>query len=106
MARLAANGGLFAIALFSILVRNPFTLQYAREQVPREFWETPRFIWTNYIITGAWAIAFAVMAAADALNSEYGENSLPNVTAVSGWDTMSAIYAAARELGAGADGAA
>jgi hypothetical protein len=67
MARLAANGGLFAIALFSILVRNPFTLQYAREQVPKEFWETPRFIWTNYMITGAWAIAFAVMAAADAL---------------------------------------
>jgi branched-chain amino acid transport system substrate-binding protein len=41
-----------------------------------------------------------------AWKSEYGENSLPNVTAVSGWDTMSAIYAAARELGPGADGAA
>ena len=41
-----------------------------------------------------------------AWKAEYGENSLPNVTAVSGWDTMSAIYAAARELGAGADGPA
>jgi branched-chain amino acid transport system substrate-binding protein len=41
-----------------------------------------------------------------AWKGEYGENSLPNVTAVSGWDTMSAIYAAARDLGPGADGAA
>ena len=41
-----------------------------------------------------------------AWKAEYGENSLPNVTAVSGWDTMSAIYAAAKELGPSADGAA
>jgi branched-chain amino acid transport system substrate-binding protein len=41
-----------------------------------------------------------------AWKAEYGENSLPNVTAVSGWDAMSAIYAAARDLGPGADGAA
>jgi branched-chain amino acid transport system substrate-binding protein len=31
---------------------------------------------------------------------------LPNVTAVSGWDTMSAIYAAVKELGPNADGPA
>jgi branched-chain amino acid transport system substrate-binding protein len=41
-----------------------------------------------------------------AWKAEYGENSLPNVTAVSGWDAMSAIYAAARDLGPRADGAA
>jgi branched-chain amino acid transport system substrate-binding protein len=41
-----------------------------------------------------------------AWKAEYGENSLPNVTAVSGWDTMSAIYAAVKELGPGADGPA
>jgi branched-chain amino acid transport system substrate-binding protein len=41
-----------------------------------------------------------------AWKAEYGENSLPNVTAVSGWDAMSAIYAAVKELGPGADGPA
>jgi branched-chain amino acid transport system substrate-binding protein len=41
-----------------------------------------------------------------AWKAEYGENSLPNVTAVSGWDTMSAIYAAVKELGPSADGPA
>lgn len=38
--------------------------------------------------------------------AQYGENSLPNVTAVSGWDTMAAIYEAVKELGPRADGAA
>jgi branched-chain amino acid transport system substrate-binding protein len=41
-----------------------------------------------------------------AWKAEYGEKALPNVTAVSGWDTMSAIYAAVKELGPGADGPA
>jgi branched-chain amino acid transport system substrate-binding protein len=41
-----------------------------------------------------------------AWKAEYGENSLPNVTAVSGWDAMSAIYSAAKEVGPSADGAA
>ncbi len=41
-----------------------------------------------------------------AWKAEYGADSLPNVTAVSGWDAMSAIYAAVKELGPGADGPA
>ena len=46
-------------------MRQPFTLQYAREQVAPEFWGSPEFIHTNYIITGAWGLAFAVMVAAE-----------------------------------------
>jgi branched-chain amino acid transport system substrate-binding protein len=41
-----------------------------------------------------------------AWKAEFGPDSLPNVTAVSGWDTMSAIYAAVKELGPKADGQA
>jgi branched-chain amino acid transport system substrate-binding protein len=41
-----------------------------------------------------------------AWKAEYGEGSLPNVQAVSGWDAMSAIYAAVKELGPKSDGAA
>jgi len=47
-------------------IRNPFTLQYAREQTPQEFWNTPVFIRTNYIITAVWTLAFLVTTAADA----------------------------------------
>jgi len=64
--RLAVDAGLFAIAAISLAIGKPFTLQYAREQVPAELWESPRFIAVNRHITLVWAIAFAVMVAADA----------------------------------------
>lgn len=64
--RLAVDAGLFAIALVSLLVGRPFTLQYARESVPKEFWSSPLFLSTNRQITAAWTAAFAVMAGADA----------------------------------------
>jgi hypothetical protein len=63
--RLRVDGGLLAVVLVSMMVRRPFTLQYAREQVAREAWETPEFVRTNYIITAVWGAAFAVMVAVD-----------------------------------------
>jgi hypothetical protein len=65
--RLAVDGGLFAIAFVSLLIGQPFTLQYARESVPREFWTLPVFFTTNQRITAVWTAAFAIMAGADAL---------------------------------------
>jgi branched-chain amino acid transport system substrate-binding protein len=38
-----------------------------------------------------------------AWKAEYGADSIPNVTAISGWDGMSAIYGAAKTLGDNAD---
>jgi hypothetical protein len=72
--RLAVDAGLLAIVVLSLAIGRPFTLQYAREAVPREFWATPRFIATNRLITAIWAAAFAVLVAADAA-AEY----LPSV---------------------------
>jgi hypothetical protein len=63
--RLAVDAGLLLIVLVSIAIRQPFTLQYAREQVPREYWGHAVFIRTNNIITGAWAAAFGVLVVAD-----------------------------------------
>ena len=63
--RLRVDGGLLLVVLISMAVRRPFTLQYAREQVAREAWETPEFVRTNYVITAVWGAAFAVMVAAD-----------------------------------------
>jgi len=51
--------------LVSLALRQPFTLQYAREQVPPELWGSPRFVRANYIITAVWAAAFAVLVIAD-----------------------------------------
>ncbi len=55
-----SNITLTVIAVGSILVRMPFTLQYAREQTPREFWDSPAFLRINDVITGFWGLAFLV----------------------------------------------
>jgi hypothetical protein len=56
-----SNGALFLIALGSVLIGKPFALQYAREEVPAEVQDSPRFLRTTQIITWAWIGAFAVM---------------------------------------------
>jgi hypothetical protein len=65
--RLAVDGGLAAIVLISLAIRRPFTLQYAKESVPKEFWNSPIFIRTNDIISGVWAVNFLISAACDAV---------------------------------------
>lgn len=63
--RLCVDTGLLVIVLISMAVGRPFTLQYAREQVSAEEQTSPGFVRTNYVITSAWALAFAVMVAAE-----------------------------------------
>lgn len=63
--RIAVDGGVLAIALTSLVIRLPFTLQYARETVEPEILAQPRFIRTNYILTSVWTAAFVLMLAAD-----------------------------------------
>ena len=64
--RLAVDTGLLAIAVVSLAIGRPFTLQYARERVPEHIWAMPVFFTTNVIISSIWAGAFAVLVAADA----------------------------------------
>jgi hypothetical protein len=63
--RLRVDTGLMLVVLASLVLRRPFTLQYAREKVAREFWESATFVRTNYIISAVWALAFGVMVIAD-----------------------------------------
>ena len=64
--RLVVDSGLLAIALVSLAIGRPFTLQIAREQVPPELWSSPAFFRANRTIMAVWAAAFAVLVAADA----------------------------------------
>jgi hypothetical protein len=59
-ARGIAAAGLAAIAFTSLLFV-PFTEQYAREQVPEEFWSTDRFKAVNRHLTILWGVVFAAM---------------------------------------------
>jgi hypothetical protein len=64
--RLVVDGGLLAMVLVSLAIGRPFTLQYARERVPKAFWSSPVFFATNRVITAVWAAAFAGLVVADA----------------------------------------
>jgi len=65
--RLRVDGGLFAVVLASVLVRRPFTMQYAKEQVPQSVWQSPAFMRTNMVLTSGWAVAFCLIVLADVL---------------------------------------
>ena len=59
--RLAVDAGIFVIAAGSMLIRFPFSLQYALEAVPAETAAMPGFLRANYMITGAWTAAALLM---------------------------------------------
>ena len=51
-----------AVALVSLLVGKPFTLDFSRNGVPPEVAASPVFLRTNQIITGVWTAYFGVTA--------------------------------------------
>jgi hypothetical protein len=60
----AIAASLLALIAFGSLLRTPFTEQYARESVPREYWSSPRFKHVNRSLTAMWGLVFAVMVPA------------------------------------------
>ncbi|MER7662234.1 MULTISPECIES: hypothetical protein [unclassified Streptomyces] len=59
-----SNLALVLIAFGSMAAGMPFTLQYARERVGKEYWDSPAFRHANQVITGVWGLAFLVAAIA------------------------------------------
>jgi hypothetical protein len=57
----AIAAALLALIAFGSLLLTPFTEQYARESVPREFWSTSRFRRINRRLTLLWAFVFTAM---------------------------------------------
>ena len=64
---LAVHLALAVTAWGSLALGSPFTLQYAREDWPKEYWETPQFRSLNSLITVNWALLFSGGAAAAGL---------------------------------------
>ncbi|MEA2209448.1 MAG: hypothetical protein QOF54_1925 [Solirubrobacteraceae bacterium] len=57
-----SNASIALIALASIAIRRPFSVQYAHETIAPEHWNTPRFERLNYRVTWVWTGAFALTA--------------------------------------------
>lgn len=61
------DAGILALALISIALRAPFTLQYARENIDEAARADRGFLHINYVLTWVWAAAMALMMAVDIL---------------------------------------
>lgn len=57
----AIAASLLALIAFGSLPFTPFTEQYARASVPREFWSSSRFRQVNRQLTLMWALVFTTM---------------------------------------------
>lgn len=55
-----SHGTLASFTWASILLKKPFTLEYAKQRVEPSVWTQPSFIRKNNIITGVWGTAFTV----------------------------------------------
>ena len=73
---LLVNVTLTAIAWGSLLAGTPFTIQYAREQVAPEFWNSPLFIRINQYITAVWGLDFFLSMLVSLYRQESGDQSL------------------------------
>jgi hypothetical protein len=56
------NVSLALFACATLVARRPFTVAYAKERTPQEYWESALFLHINYAISAVWAAAFAVSA--------------------------------------------
>ncbi|EGV18970.1 hypothetical protein [Thiocapsa marina] len=57
-----AAGMLATATWFSVLIRKPFTLDYARAHTDPSLWNDPVFLRTNFILTSAWGTIFTLNA--------------------------------------------
>jgi len=57
---MASNGTLTLVTFVSLLVGVPFTIQYARKEVPRERWDNQEFFRINQMLTGFWGLLFLI----------------------------------------------
>ncbi|WP_346355380.1 hypothetical protein [Azotosporobacter soli] len=55
-----SHGTLATFTWGSIILKNPFTLEYAKMRVAPEQWTAPAFIRKNNILTGVWGCAFLI----------------------------------------------
>ncbi len=53
-----ANGAMAVATWLSIIIKKPFTMDYARQHTEPSLWASPLFIQTNIVITAVWGLAF------------------------------------------------
>ena len=80
-----------ALALYALATGAPWSIAAVRLRVDRSIWNDPQFLRANYVISAAWAVAFAVLVLADVAMA--ARPALPHAGAVAA--TVLALLAAA-----------
>jgi hypothetical protein len=57
-----ANGMLASATWLTVVLRRPFTLDYARTHTDPSRWNDPVFLRTNYVLTSIWGVVFTINA--------------------------------------------
>ncbi|MFE3645165.1 hypothetical protein ACFXOM_30030 [Streptomyces sp. NPDC059169] len=85
---------LAVVAWGGLVLGRPFTLGIARSQAPAAVWEHPAFLRINRVLTGVWALAFTLTAAALAVCTVVHAGSfLPTACQVAGFALPAAFTA-------------
>jgi len=63
--RFIAALSLFLLLGLPLVLKRPFSVDYARLDPREAGWPPKLFLRVNYLVSGAWTVAFAAMAAAD-----------------------------------------
>src|ERR1700742_4369050 len=66
----AVAAAVLAVLVFGSLLFVPFTEEYARESVPRQYWDSPKFKAINRRLTALWGGVFAVMTVSHVIAGE------------------------------------
>lgn len=62
-----SNIALAVFAIFTLVIRKPFTMAYAKDTTAQEYWDSPLFFKINFAITAAWSLAFTINAISGAV---------------------------------------
>lgn len=74
-AQLISSVVIALVALGSLALGRPFTEYYARQQTPRQYWNSPTFKQINRVITGVWGGVFVLNALCDVAVAYFGASS-------------------------------
>ena len=55
-----SHGTLASFTWLSIVIKRPFTAEYAKLHTDPKYWNTPNFMQKNNLITGVWGLAFSI----------------------------------------------
>jgi hypothetical protein len=55
-----ATGVLTGGVWLTVLLKKPFTMDYAKQHTAPSLWSSPTFLRTNYVLTSVWGVVFAV----------------------------------------------